>query len=463
MAPRILIVDDNAELLGLLSGVFEEAGYGVLQAQRGRAALEKAKAERPDVAVVDVLLPDVMGYEVAALLKQLKIPFVLVSGVFKGGRHSMDAVQRHGAAEYFEKPFDVERLVERISSLVPPGQRAEKPPPPVDEDEDEAVDIELEEVSEEEAELELTGRVSVTEAGGRVSATLSGDKIRVQAPARPVPRAMPPTIRPTVPPTPRPPPMMSPMGAHVAVPIPVPAVAKVAGSGFRGGELRDNLPKLITAFYLAQETGELVCTRGQVKKVVFFEKGMPVFAVSNLASDRFGQFLVRIGKVPTEDLKAAMLVAERTRKRTGDVLIEMGLISDTERMYYVGQQVKAIVYSLFAWEDGAWQLAFKKRAREEMLKLDIHPANLIMRGVKKLYSPARLARLMGDAAMPIPSQDPSFLLSDVELESWEATLLARVDGTRSVADLLALAKRPPEQVRGLLVGLQCLKVIEIAQ
>src|SRR5690606_17005872 len=63
MAPRILIVDDNTELVGLLSGAFEEAGYEVLQASRGRQALERAKADRPHAAVVDVLLPDLMGYE----------------------------------------------------------------------------------------------------------------------------------------------------------------------------------------------------------------------------------------------------------------------------------------------------------------------------------------------------------------------------------------------------------------
>ncbi len=444
MAPRILIVDDNAELLGLLSSVFEEAGYEVLQAQRARTALEKAKAERPDAAVVDVLLPDVMGYEVAGLLRSLKIPFVLVSGVFKGGRHGLEAVQRHGAADYFEKPFEIDRLVEKIASLAPPATR----PVPVDEEELEELEIDLDAVDEGERELELTGRVSITEAPHRVSATLSGESLRVQAPVRTLPKI---DRRPPAPADPE-----RPSAPPVLAPAPSPP-------GFRGGPLKDNLPQHIAAFHLAGETGELVLTRGQVKKVVYFEKGAPVFAVSNLASDRFGQFLVRIGKVPAEDLKAASLVAERTKKRTGDVLIEMGLLSDTERMYYVGQQVKAIIYSLFAWEDGAFQLAFKKRAREETLKLDLHPANLIMRGVKKLYSPQRLARLAPNDSRPLPSPDPSFLLSDVELESWEASLLARVDGTRTVAELIGLFQRPDEQVRGLLVGLMSLRILDIAK
>jgi len=54
---RILVVDDNPELLTLLSSSFEEAGYQVQTAARGRTALDLARKERPDLVVLDVLLP----------------------------------------------------------------------------------------------------------------------------------------------------------------------------------------------------------------------------------------------------------------------------------------------------------------------------------------------------------------------------------------------------------------------
>lgn len=449
MGPRILIVDDNAELLGLLSTVFENSGYAVVQAQRARQAMEKARAERPDLAVVDVLLPDLIGYEVATQLRALKIPFVLISGVFKGGRHALDAISRHGAAGYFEKPFEIEKLVEKVASIVPPTKKSDVP-------EEVTSEIDVVEVDEEDANdrpLELTGRVSVTEASGHISATLRGESIRVEPIRKLPPRAPePPRVAAPVAPIPQAPPVVAPS-----------APPTVAPPGSRIGQLKDNLPQLISAFYLAQETGELVLQRGAVRKVVYFERGAPVFAVSNLATDRLGQFLVRTGKVQPDEFQAAVVVADRTGRRTGDVLIEMGLLTETERMYYIAQQVKAIIYSLFAWEEGSWLLAFKRRARMETLKLDLHPANLIMRGVKKLYTPARLTRLLPDDSRPIPAQDPSYLLSDVEFESWEATLLARVDGTRTTAQLIELARRPPEQVRGLLVGLLSLRVLELAR
>jgi hypothetical protein len=86
--------------------------------------------------------------------------------------------------------------------------------------------------------------------------------------------------------------------------------------------------------------------RGKVKKVVYFEAGVPVFALSNLAADRFGQFLVRVGKILPDQLQDVAVVAAQTGRRTGDVLVERGLLKDTERLYYVGQQVKSIIYPL---------------------------------------------------------------------------------------------------------------------
>jgi two-component system OmpR family response regulator len=150
-----------------------------------------------------------------------------------------------------------------------------------------------------------------------------------------------------------------------------------------------------------------------------------------------------------------------TRQRTGDVLILMGALTEEERLYYVGQQIKSILYSVFAWEEGSYTLSFQARARKEAIKLDIHPANLIMRGVKKLYKADRLKRLMPDSARPIPCADPSFNLSDVELTAWEAHLLPRCDGNRSVAELVRTSGKPENEVLGTMVGLTSLRVLDL--
>jgi two-component system, OmpR family, response regulator len=439
MAPKILLVDDNQELLSLLTQLFEEAGYEVLGAGKGKQALELARSDSPALAVLDVLLPDMMGYVLAEGLRKEfpKLPIIFMTGVFKGGKHALEARQKYQAS-YFEKPFEADKLLEAAAKLVPPEKK-----PQADSIED-AFEVELDIDVEEDQPLEameLTGRIKVT-GGGNLSAEIRGDNLNARA--------------------------MAP--GHAAM-VRAPPPGKPALSGptratdprSRRGEIKENLPSLITAFYQLQETGELGCQRGKVKKVVFFERGMPVFAMSNLVSDRFGQFLVRVGKITTDQLRESAAMAASSKRRTGDVLVERGLLKDTERLYYVAQQVKAIIYSLFGWEDGAYQMSFRDKAGAESIKLDVHPANLIVRGVKKLYKPERLRRLVHPEDRLMPSLQPAFQLNEIDLERWEGDLLPKVDGTRNVAELQALANRPEHVLYGFLCALISLNILEKRQ
>ncbi|MGC4118249.1 MAG: response regulator [Myxococcales bacterium] len=435
MAPKVLLVDDNQELLNLLARLFSDAGYSVTPAAKGKAALDLVRVEKPQLAVIDVLLPDMMGYHLAeAIRREASIPVIFLTGVFKGGKHAQEAKAKYGAVAYFEKPFEAHKLIETARGVVP-VEAAKPPPVPAGSvDFDVELDIDVEDERPQDP-MELTGMIRVT--GDNISATLRGQTLTAKAPAAPV--------------LVRPPPATYPAG---------PAPIADAERGIRRGDLRDNLPQLINAFYQSQETGELGVQRGKVKKVVYFEKGQPVFALSNLVTDRFGQFLVRVGKINENDLKIAATRADQTKRRTGEILVEMGLLKETERLYYVGQQVKSIIYSLFGWEDGVYELAFKHSAQGESIKLDAHPANIIMRGIRKLYKPERLARLLAPEDRVLPSLQPAYSLSDVELEKWEASLLPKADGTRTIAELVAYANKPEEIVHGFLYGLVALSILE---
>lgn len=437
MAPQILVVDDNQELLSLLTQLFEDAGYQVLAAGKGKQALELARDAQPACAVLDVLLPDMMGYQLAEnLRKQLPgVPLIFITGVFKGGRHALEARNKFGAAGYFEKPFEAQKLLEAVAKIAPAERR--KRVESLEDAFEVELDIDVEEDQPQEA-MELTGQIKVT-GGDNISAELRGANLTALAstrstlgPVRPAPPGKPELAGPT----------------------------RTTDPKSRRGELRDNLPSLINAFYLARETGELGVQRGKVKKVVYFEKGQPVFALSNLVTDRFGQFLVRVGKIKPEQLQDAAAVAQASKRRTGDVLVERGLLKDTERLYYVGQQVKAIIYSLFGWEEGTYVMSFRDKATAESIKLDVHPATLIIRGIKKLYKPERLKRLIQADDRLIPSLQPAYQLSEIELDNWEAQLLPKVDGTRTVSELIAAANRQEHTVLAFLCALMSLSILE---
>jgi CheY-like chemotaxis protein len=433
---KILLVDDNQELLRLLARLVEAEGWQAVTYGRGKTSIEAIPREKPAVAVVDVLLPDMMGYDVAAALRKAGVPFVFMTGIFKGSRAASEARVQHGAAGFFEKPFEARKLLEAVRGLLPPEppRRAEPSPPPraepaapdrASDDFDVEVAVEAEEPVDA---FELTGKVEVNEAGV-VSAVIRGEALQAR---RLAPGA----------------------------PSPAPSAQAPRSEPPDEGELRDNLPELVTAFWLAQQTGELAVQRGRVKKAIYFQKGRPCYAISNLVADRFGPFLVRVGKLTAPQLELCVAAAQKKGRRAGDVLVEMGILKETEKLYYLAQRVKAIAYSLFAWEDGQYRIHFDDRAALETTKVELHPARLISRGVKKLYRPERLARLVSDEDRLMPTQQPAFGLHEVELESWEAQLLARVNGTRTVSELVALARKPADQVRASLWALVALEILE---
>jgi CheY-like chemotaxis protein len=428
---RVLLVDDNQVLVALLARMLESEGLAPVLALRGRAALEKIVSERPDAAVVDVLLPDMMGYEVAAALRKAGVPFVFMTGVFKGGRAANDARAQHGASGYFEKPFDAKKLVEALRQILTPPEPEEAPARPAEEKVDFELDVAVE--PEERVEpMELTGRVEVYE-GGQVQAIIRGQALQA-GPVEPPQRAPPPPPEP-------------------------PAAAGSGGGKPAEGELRDNFPELITAFWLAQQTGELVLQKGKVRKVLWFEKGRPVYAASNLVSDRFGPFLQRVGKISDVQLAAAAAL-DRPNRKVGEVFLELGYLQEQEKIYYLAQQVKAIAYSLFGWEEGRYRLTSGQGTPRDATHVEIHPAHLIARGVKKLYKAGRLRRLLRPDDRLFPTQQPAYGLHDVVLEIWEAQLLPQANGTRTVKDLLALSGRPEAEVLGFLWSLVALQILD---
>jgi DNA-binding response OmpR family regulator len=117
----VLIAEDNADLRELCRTHLETAGYEVLEAADGYGALDIARRERPDVALLDVVMPGLDGLRVAEVLRsefgdEVRVVFISGRGRFE---HQLEGLER-GAADYITKPFDPAELVERVRSLVGP-------------------------------------------------------------------------------------------------------------------------------------------------------------------------------------------------------------------------------------------------------------------------------------------------------------------------------------------------------
>jgi DNA-binding response OmpR family regulator len=116
---KILVVDDEADILHFLELVLRERGYAVSTAASGRQALEKARADRPDLVLLDIMMPQMDGWEVLKLLRvddaTAQIPVAMVSA----RTDPKDRVQglQEGAVDYICKPFALEDLLAKVDAI----------------------------------------------------------------------------------------------------------------------------------------------------------------------------------------------------------------------------------------------------------------------------------------------------------------------------------------------------------
>jgi len=117
---NILVVDDDPEIVAMLQTRLTHRGYNVSTANDGNRALELAKRERPDLVLLDVMMPGKSGWEVARALKQdpltQGIKIVMVTAI--GEQVNEITSPLYGADAHIDKPFEFERLEKVISQLV---------------------------------------------------------------------------------------------------------------------------------------------------------------------------------------------------------------------------------------------------------------------------------------------------------------------------------------------------------
>ena len=115
---RILVVEDDLAILSGLSLNLRYEGYEVLQAQDGRTGLKKALDEQPDLVVLDVMLPEMNGYELVRELRRrsCEVPVVIVSA--KGAEADKITGLDLGADDYVVKPFALQELLSRIKAVM---------------------------------------------------------------------------------------------------------------------------------------------------------------------------------------------------------------------------------------------------------------------------------------------------------------------------------------------------------
>jgi DNA-binding response OmpR family regulator len=117
---KILIADDKPEVVELVRATLERGDYQIIDASDGKEALEKIKKEKPDLVLLDIVMPKMDGFEVLSQLKKdiklKEIPVIMLTA--RGQKLDKDKGVRLGAEDYIVKPFSPSHLLHKIKEVL---------------------------------------------------------------------------------------------------------------------------------------------------------------------------------------------------------------------------------------------------------------------------------------------------------------------------------------------------------
>jgi len=117
MVRKILVVDDEKKIVEILKAYLEKEGYQVITAYDGRSALELARSRSPDLIILDLMLPEVSGWDVCRELRQRsEVPVIMLTA--RDDTTDKIVGLELGADDYVTKPFDPKEIISRVRAVL---------------------------------------------------------------------------------------------------------------------------------------------------------------------------------------------------------------------------------------------------------------------------------------------------------------------------------------------------------
>ncbi len=201
------------------------------------------------------------------------------------------------------------------------------------------------------------------------------------------------------------------------------------------------MPRLLHLIYRkGDSTAVLDIVREPVKKRFFFKDGLPVAATSNILNEVLGRLLMQEGVISQKDYENSLQTVLKEKKKHGEVLISMGLITPEQLDTFLALQLKRRVWKIFGWNDGVFRYS-KADAAPPASKAPVHPAVLILDGINLGFYPsarltADLKPYLDEPLQPVESPE-GYRLDDFRLNLQEKRFLSAFEGGKTLREVLA--------------------------
>lgn len=399
---KILNIDDSPTVQRLIEMILSSQGYKVVLASDGEEGIARAKSERPDLILVDFVMPKMNGYQVCKTLKEdpsfKDTPIILVTS--KGDKVGSKFVDVLGITEYFTKPFQPEELLSKIREV-------------------------LDKKAEEAA--------AAAAARARAAASAASIKAETAQPAHGLEAVITSIVRR----------VLDDFAANV---LPDLIRKELQGAGSAGSGIRGNLAsfriiELMQMLALQRQTGRLIITRPEGEAEIYFKDGTVGFA-SYTANGSIGGvdgLLRKTCRVADDGLRHAYRIAEMTDQPIDGVLAQEKLLDQKTFHACLRRHAETVVFKVMGWKDGEFRFDQKQPptfANPIALKVD----DLILEGTRR-----------ADEWVLIQQKIPSFsivfepLIGNAEeltrrgLSDTDLKVFALVDGRRTVQEIIDMS------------------------
>ncbi len=227
----------------------------------------------------------------------------------------------------------------------------------------------------------------------------------------------------------------------------------------RAGELAEtDVALLLGRAYQEVWTGQLSLRAREVEKSIHFDAGRPVYAASSALEDRLCEMLLRQGRLDSDQRGRVARQAAGSGRRTGAVLVDLGLLKPGELMPALRTQHEEIILSLFPWTEGRFRFDPRSELEPRKTRLLRHPAALVREALRRDFPATRIQRHLGEGTTLYAAArgpEATDLLAELALEPAERELLGWFDGRRSLEDIARTSGRPDDLVARLALVLVC--------
>ena len=222
-----------------------------------------------------------------------------------------------------------------------------------------------------------------------------------------------------------------------------------------GSLARQPFAHVLQRIYAGRLTGALLLTSDKVKKFVYVENGYPVAVRSNDPTECLGQILLQQRMISAETLAESLRQMKTSKKRQGELLVEMGALSPYNLSRALTLQMEAKLLEVFSWREG--RFAFKKGepAQDQPVRLERTPAALILEGIRRSYDAERMHKVLEPytGLFLMPSPDQRQRLQDITADPNEQRFIDILDGTVKFEAALASTMISTDRARLLLVAM----------